>query len=354
MPRIVEYNPSTPRLGPNDRALQAWETTGRRVGPLYNQAAQEMEQAGRVQGDMERAKAWPFDVYALEASTTPKITTSTTNESRGRSSAGGADLRGGIGEADGGTVGGSTGTVGRADMAIQYADAGYATTPQSAANASNDVADEPWLYAHGEASAGAVGMSRLARAAAGGGAPNVNPNSNLPVNWRDNPDMNGQNTIDTGDGNQWTPAQMQRFTDEANKRAQTNMDIWNRQQEQYWNGPNGWNTRRDKAVFADEKNWWQGYQDDLTAQDKIVNGYMKKNPDADRAGVIQDVYAQRHVFPTTGGGGPDYGGGGDSLWSQAAGAVGGVLSPANIVGALKDTFGGMFGDDEPAATADVQ
>ena len=51
MPRIKEYI-SSEKLTPNDQGYSAFETAGRRVGPLYNQAGQDIREQGRGVSDL--------------------------------------------------------------------------------------------------------------------------------------------------------------------------------------------------------------------------------------------------------------------------------------------------------------
>ncbi|MGE3279690.1 MAG: hypothetical protein AB7H90_03470 [Alphaproteobacteria bacterium] len=156
MPKIREYNAPTRRLNPSDRASQAWETAGRRFGPLYNQAAQDIKEAGRVRGAMERAKIWPFNVYALRERNAEKITNTTSENTRTSQDSGGGG--GGAKLIDKKDDGGW----GDYYKSLRRSGAGgyYEHDPGALENESR------WEYSHGEASAGAVGMSRLARSLA--------------------------------------------------------------------------------------------------------------------------------------------------------------------------------------------
>lgn len=48
MPNIREYVAPNTKLNPDEKGYAAWETAGRRIGPLYNQAAQDVEKQGKL------------------------------------------------------------------------------------------------------------------------------------------------------------------------------------------------------------------------------------------------------------------------------------------------------------------
>lgn len=341
MPRIVEYTAPTKQVNPSDRPQAAWETAGRRIGPLYNAAAQDIRQAGAVQGQMEKDKIWPFDVYALEAANAPQVrnTTSTETTIRAAPPATTGGARGGRSSGDDDSLLIGNGTSQGADRWIQYA------------NYTNDLADHPWTYEHGEASAGAVGMSQMARAAAGG-----RRGSGVANTYGDDPDYNGQR-IETVDGVSHTPAEWGVIRD----RDQKQQDQWQRQLDK-WNAAEAkrmgqWNYNRDKAVYDDGEAWRKDYQQDLIAQRKIVDKYMKDNPNADVGEVQRNAYNARHVTPSVQSSygsysddSPDY------RIRYGTPTVGDYVryAPSAIVDSVKSTFNRMFGSDEPAATADIE
>lgn len=387
MPKIKEYAAPRQSLHASDRGSQAWETSGRRVGPLHNQAAQDIKEGGRVRGETERAKIWPFNIYALEDSLAPKVRTTTTNETRVRSQDESASLSGGVVAREGWL----TDNVPSTDYARQLANAqnfpddpGYNPTPA------------PWHREHGEASAGAVGMSRLARSAAKGhgllspqngsvdedaikrlGAP---PSGDVPLNWQDDPYYTSPRYDSAGHA--YTPYQLDKIKERdeqkdyiqkqrdyaqserervAAERTQHNIDKWNRQQDQYWNGPTGFNTRRDEWIHGKggiEDQWQKNYDADKKAQQQIVDHYMKANPNADENDVRQGAYEHRHVRSMSSDG--EYSGGdasGGGLWSGAGqwgkGQANEIASaPGAVVWGIKNTFGRMFGNDDEA-TADI-
>lgn len=168
MPKIREYAPSIPRLNPSDRALAAWETAGRRVGPLYNEAAQDIKDAGRARGDMERMKTWPFDIYALREYNAPKVseTSSTTTTERGTAATSGFNV-GRAARTDGRWLGDgpANGVIDpRSYNTPAYTDITDYASDVAEAGGNPDAVYNAWNRAHGEVSAGAVGVSRLARA----------------------------------------------------------------------------------------------------------------------------------------------------------------------------------------------
>src|SRR5713226_6189182 len=48
MARIAEYTAPTVTLRPDEKGYAAFETAGRRIGPLYSQAAEDLTQAGKL------------------------------------------------------------------------------------------------------------------------------------------------------------------------------------------------------------------------------------------------------------------------------------------------------------------
>ena len=66
MPRIPEYFAPDRTLRPSDTGFSAFETAGRRIGPLYREAGQDMARIGELQRQGIEARRWPFDILALE------------------------------------------------------------------------------------------------------------------------------------------------------------------------------------------------------------------------------------------------------------------------------------------------
>lgn len=58
MPRIHDYQAPPAKLQPASRGMQEWETTARRAGPLYNAAAQDVRERGKLAADAVEAEAW--------------------------------------------------------------------------------------------------------------------------------------------------------------------------------------------------------------------------------------------------------------------------------------------------------
>lgn len=54
MPNIREYRNTDDKLQPSDLGYTAWETAGRRIGPLYGQMAAEVKEGGRINADTLR------------------------------------------------------------------------------------------------------------------------------------------------------------------------------------------------------------------------------------------------------------------------------------------------------------
>lgn len=65
MPNIPTYRAPDVRLNAADRGYQAFETAGRRVGPLLNQAASDEREQGALIARGIRNRIWPFDILAL-------------------------------------------------------------------------------------------------------------------------------------------------------------------------------------------------------------------------------------------------------------------------------------------------
>lgn len=71
MPKIVQYTAPEAKITPSDLGFSAWETAGRRIGPLYNQAAEDIKTGGELQAKEVENLGWvlPFDRFrAADAS----------------------------------------------------------------------------------------------------------------------------------------------------------------------------------------------------------------------------------------------------------------------------------------------
>lgn len=65
MATIPEYFSRENTINPSATGASAWEQAGRRIGPLYNEAASFRERQGRLAASAERQKLWPFDILRL-------------------------------------------------------------------------------------------------------------------------------------------------------------------------------------------------------------------------------------------------------------------------------------------------
>jgi hypothetical protein len=64
--KIAEYLAPNERLTPSNEGFSAFETAGRRIGPLYNQQAQDIKEEGRLKAqEIEDLSRWPFDILNL-------------------------------------------------------------------------------------------------------------------------------------------------------------------------------------------------------------------------------------------------------------------------------------------------
>lgn len=69
MPRIQRYDAKDEKLTPDSKGYEAFETAGRRIGPLYNQAAQDVEKGGELQAQGIKASGWPLEFDRFRPST---------------------------------------------------------------------------------------------------------------------------------------------------------------------------------------------------------------------------------------------------------------------------------------------
>lgn len=65
MPAIPEYFAPNSDLNPSAVGASAWEQAGRRIGPLFNEAATFKQREGALAAQAEKEKMWPFDIQAL-------------------------------------------------------------------------------------------------------------------------------------------------------------------------------------------------------------------------------------------------------------------------------------------------
>lgn len=65
MPRITPYVAPVGNLSESTRGDAAWEQAGRRLGPLYNEAAQFQRQEGALTAQGIKQKIWPYDIARL-------------------------------------------------------------------------------------------------------------------------------------------------------------------------------------------------------------------------------------------------------------------------------------------------
>ncbi len=130
MARIQTFTAPRTRLDPSDRPQAAWETAGRRVGPLFNEVGQTLREVARAEGATLKGRIWPYDIAALNAASE-------------RAVAAGA-----------GAGGGGIGSKIRGSFGNQWGSAG-----------SNPEGDSPGRRSGrlGEVAAGAAGMSRVAK-----------------------------------------------------------------------------------------------------------------------------------------------------------------------------------------------
>lgn len=66
MPTFSQYVAADRPLRPDEKGFAAFETAGRRIGPLYREAGQDMARIGELQRQGIEARRWPFDILALE------------------------------------------------------------------------------------------------------------------------------------------------------------------------------------------------------------------------------------------------------------------------------------------------
>src|ERR1700693_5060663 len=64
MPNIKTYTAPIENLTESPRGSAAWTQAGRRLGPLYNEAAQFAREAGKLAAN-NKAELWPFSILEL-------------------------------------------------------------------------------------------------------------------------------------------------------------------------------------------------------------------------------------------------------------------------------------------------
>jgi hypothetical protein len=75
MPSIPEYFAREDKLNPSSTGSSAFEQSGRRLGPLFNEAAQFKVREGNLAAQAYKQKMWPFDIlrlYQIQASEAAK------------------------------------------------------------------------------------------------------------------------------------------------------------------------------------------------------------------------------------------------------------------------------------------
>lgn len=87
MPRIVQYTAPTEALTESTRGTAAFEQAGRRLGPLYNQAATYQKEQGKITAEEYKDLQWPYDIAKLNESRATGINATVTG---GRSTQGGS------------------------------------------------------------------------------------------------------------------------------------------------------------------------------------------------------------------------------------------------------------------------
>lgn len=61
MPQIKEYTAPRSPLSPSDKGMQEWEIVGRRAGPLYNAAAQDVRERAKLAADEIEGRDWTLN-----------------------------------------------------------------------------------------------------------------------------------------------------------------------------------------------------------------------------------------------------------------------------------------------------
>jgi hypothetical protein len=146
MANIKTYNAPAFSLVESDKGGQAWSQAGRRLGPLYNEAAQFTREAGKLAAD-NKAQLWPFDIlelYQRQAAEAAKNAPGTPQWRAGRNATGAEGLgstnvyggRGGLDSTSfgGGSYGAANGQIsqGAAALGQGLADGGQAASRRSA------------------------------------------------------------------------------------------------------------------------------------------------------------------------------------------------------------------------------
>lgn len=65
MPKIAQYDAPTTKIVESNEGYSSWETAGRRIGPLLNQAAQDAAKEGALQAQTIKESAWPLRFLEL-------------------------------------------------------------------------------------------------------------------------------------------------------------------------------------------------------------------------------------------------------------------------------------------------
>lgn len=79
MHRIVQYNAPTETLTESTRGTSAFEQAGRRLGPLYNEAASFQKEQGKITAQEYKDMQWPYDIVKLNDRTSKGVGAKVTN-----------------------------------------------------------------------------------------------------------------------------------------------------------------------------------------------------------------------------------------------------------------------------------
>lgn len=67
MPNIHSYAPDPGTFRPSPEGISAWETAGRRLGPMYREAAEEILKTASLKERTLKQNLWPWNILELEA-----------------------------------------------------------------------------------------------------------------------------------------------------------------------------------------------------------------------------------------------------------------------------------------------
>lgn len=97
MPKFPEFLAPPETLTPSSAGANAWETAGRRLGPLYNAAASNEREAGQANARAFKQKLWPFDILELYERQAAREAAAAAPSGGGGGGGGGIRVRGGVG-----------------------------------------------------------------------------------------------------------------------------------------------------------------------------------------------------------------------------------------------------------------